>query len=161
MTEIPCDVWNHCIVKWLSPIDILRLRSCSSWFRQNIKDVWKPYRVVETASGLEIAVINNDRKFIDYFCRGANMEWGKEYGLRYAAETGNRELVDFFIGKGAHWWNGALIGASIGNHRDLIEFSIEKGGRLGEYVIKNLIDSGVSSDMINFIKENQSNFEPT
>jgi len=47
--------------------------------------------------------------------------------LELAAKKGNRDLVDYFIFKGAHNWNRALKSAAEGGHRDLVVFFIEKG----------------------------------
>lgn len=47
-------------------------------------------------------------------------------GLVYAAKEGHRDLVNFFIEKGANHWNTSFKNAAIGGHRDLVEFFIEK-----------------------------------
>jgi len=39
-----------------------------------------------------------------------------------AAEGGHRDLVDFFISKGANDWNLAMYYAALGGHRDLVDF---------------------------------------
>ena len=48
-------------------------------------------------------------------------------GMICATYKGYRDLVDFFIEKGANNWNLGMCFAVRGGHRDLIEFFIEKG----------------------------------
>ncbi len=40
--------------------------------------------------------------------------------MEIAAKGGH--LVEFFISKGANWWNVGMNGAAKGGHKDLIEF---------------------------------------
>ena len=47
--------------------------------------------------------------------------------MYYAAKGGHRDLVDFFIKKGAKDWNLGIYGATQGGHMDLINFFIDKG----------------------------------
>ena len=44
------------------------------------------------------------------------------WGLYGASLGGHKDLVDFFIEKGANNWNGALRGASEGGHKYLVDF---------------------------------------
>lgn len=48
-------------------------------------------------------------------------------GLAYAARAGRRDLLDFFILKGADNWYMGLNNAALGGHRDLVDFFISKG----------------------------------
>ena len=50
-----------------------------------------------------------------------------EEAMYYAAEGGHRDLVDFFISKGANNWNMAMYYAAERGHRDLVDFFISKG----------------------------------
>lgn len=59
------------------------------------------------------------------FVKGANCDCN--IGLENASEDGRRDLVDFFISKGADFWDRALYYASLGGHRDLVNFFISKG----------------------------------
>lgn len=54
-----------------------------------------------------------------------NMNWDK--GLQYASKNDHRDLVEFFISKGADNWAWALRGASKCGHRDLVDFYISLG----------------------------------
>jgi len=47
--------------------------------------------------------------------------------MKLAARRGHRDLVDFFISKGARDWNWAMEGAAQGGHGDLVDFFISKG----------------------------------
>ena len=45
-----------------------------------------------------------------------------------AAEGGDKDLIDFFISKGAdNWWDYGMIYAALGGHKDLVDFFISKG----------------------------------
>ena len=44
-----------------------------------------------------------------------------------AARGGHRNIVDFFILKGAHLWDYGMRGAALGGHRELVEYFISKG----------------------------------
>ena len=46
--------------------------------------------------------------------------------MKLVAQGGHRNLVDFFISKGADKWNMGLSGTE-GGHRDLVNFFIFKG----------------------------------
>ena len=48
-------------------------------------------------------------------------------GLGEAARGGHKDLVDFFISKGASWWDWGMYGAARGGHDDLVDFFISKG----------------------------------
>jgi hypothetical protein len=50
-----------------------------------------------------------------------------KYGMHGAANGGHKDLIDYFISKGADDWNAGLRGAAGGNHKDLVEFFISKG----------------------------------
>ena len=47
--------------------------------------------------------------------------------MKLATQGGHRNLVDFFISKGANGWNGGMFYAAEGGHQDLIDFFISKG----------------------------------
>lgn len=72
--------------------------------------------------------------------------------LHHVAKSGHRDLVDFFISKGANWWNEGLFGAAQGGHRDLVDFFILKGAHHWNAAIehsargghRNLVDFFIS-----------------
>ena len=74
--------------------------------------------------GLTDAAEAGNVELVNYFIgRGAD-KW--EWGLQGAIRGGHKHLVDFFIAKGAHYWKGALQAAKKGGHKDLIEFFASK-----------------------------------
>jgi hypothetical protein len=65
------------------------------------------------------------KNLIDFFIeKGANL-WNM--GMYGAARGGHKELVDFFIEKGANFWNSGMYFAVLGGHKELVDFFIEKG----------------------------------
>ena len=47
--------------------------------------------------------------------------------MENAAKGGDKDLVDFFISKGANQWDWGMEGAAEGGHKDLVDFFISKG----------------------------------
>ena len=75
--------------------------------------------------GMITATIEGDKDLIYFYVsKGAN-DWNK--GMLYAARGGYKDLVDFFILKGAKRWNTGLENAARGGHKDLVDFFILKG----------------------------------
>jgi len=66
-----------------------------------------------------------DKDLVKFFIQKGANDW--DFGMEGAAEGGYRDLVDFFIEKGADNWNWGMNGAARGGHRDLVQFFIEKG----------------------------------
>ena len=84
--------------------------------------------------GMYGAALGGHKELVEFFIeKGANM-WNR--GMMYAAEGGHKELVDFFIEKGANTWNWGMHRAAIGGHQQLVEFFIEK-----------CIENGLVSDL--------------
>lgn len=86
-TKINKDVWIDLIVPKLSVLDVVRLRSVCSYFRNKLKDpaiYW--------------------RKSID-FSKGSD-DWNVV--LCKASQVGDWDLVNLFISKGANDWDAAL-----------------------------------------------------
>ena len=66
--------------------------------------------------------------FTDMLDNESENEWmPNDWGLRAAAKGGNKELIKFFIDRGANRWNMGLQGAVAGNHRELIDYFISLG----------------------------------
>ncbi|MFS8119987.1 MAG: ATP-binding protein, partial [Microcoleus sp.] len=61
--------------------------------------------------------------------KGEKCDWN--HGLLYAAKSGNSDLVQYFISKGAKDWNWALYFTSIGGHKHLVDFFIQKATENG------------------------------
>ena len=79
-------------------------------------------------NGVEAAIRGKNKDIVYYLIsKGVNRGWNGF--LDRAAETGDRELVDFFISKGANDWDDALVMASEGGHKELVDFFISKGAK--------------------------------
>ena len=64
------------------------------------------------------------KELVDYFInKGAN-HWN--YGMFSAAQVGHKDLVDFFISKGADCWNLGMLYAGECGHTELEEFFLQK-----------------------------------
>lgn len=102
-------------------------------------------------NGLAFAAEGGQKDLINFFIgKGAN-NWN--LGMSYAAEGGHRDLVDFFIGKGAKDWEGGLVKAAIGGHKDLVDFFVAKGAK----EIKNSIEMSKSNkEMVKYLKRKYS-----
>ena len=132
MEHLSRDVIYCCIAPHLSPISLARLSAVSTRFfhlLRNHPDLkrWKENTQTQTVDRcLREAAIEGDRELVEFFIEKGATEW--DWGLQSASKGGHRELVEFFIGKGATDWNWALYGASKGGHRELVEFFIEEKG---------------------------------
>jgi len=62
---------------------------------------------------------------IQYFISKGAHFW--DTGMGCAAEEGHKDLVEFFISKGANYWNWGMRKAAKGGHKDLVNFFISKG----------------------------------
>ena len=69
---------------------------------------------------MKLAAIGGHRDIIDFFIKKGATDWN--WGIIYAAKGGHRDLVDFFIQKGVTNWKWAISGAAQGGHQDLVEF---------------------------------------
>jgi len=58
-----------------------------------------------------------------FISKGAD-NWNK--GMYEAARGGHKDLVNFFISKGAKYWHDGVIGATSGGHKELVEFFKQK-----------------------------------
>ena len=97
------DVIYYCIAPHLSAISLASLSGVSTGLFHLLRDhpklkQWKDYTSSKPLNGC----------------------------LYEASKEGHRELVEFFIAKGATDWDEALCYASKGGHRDLVEFFEEK-----------------------------------
>ncbi len=73
------------------------------------------------------AAIGGHKNLVEFFIKKGANDWN--WGMRGAAEGGHKDLVEFFIDKGANNWNIGMYGAAEGGHKDLVEFFIEKGAK--------------------------------
>ena len=73
-------------------------------------------------------------------------------GMFDAACGGHRDIVDFFIVKGAWDWNGGMFWAAGGGHRDLVDFFIEKGAT-DWWLGKDWAAMGGNQTLVEFFKQ--------
>ena len=71
-----------------------------------------------------------DKDLVDFFISKGADDW--DSGMESAAEGGHKDLVDFFISKGANWWDWGMNGAARGGHKDLVDFFISKASDWGD-----------------------------
>ena len=64
---------------------------------------------------------------IDFFISKGADKW--DWGLQEAASGGHKDLINFFISKGSKDWYSGIEGAAEGGHKDLIDFFISKGSK--------------------------------
>ena len=101
-------------------------------FEQGMSEYEEPTHVVGAA------VRNNNREMIDFLL---NKGYSVEAGLEVAAETGNWELIHFFMRKDPENYNFGLQGAALGGHLDLIEFFIANGADYKEAMDVGLLSA--------------------
>ena len=92
-------------------------------------------------------------QFIEFF-----NDVGVEKGMECAARYGYRDLVDFFIEKGAHQWNWAMCSAAEGGHRDLVDFFIEKGANDWNHGMVCAVEGGYLELVEFFIEKGARNW---
>ena len=97
---------------------------------------------------LYLASLVNDRNLIKHFLdKGADVNMG----LIGAAESGNRELVDYFISLGANKYNYALLDAAEKGHKHLIDYFISLGALI-HYGIQGAVE-GYHKWLIDYLIE--------
>ena len=125
---LPKDVWKYEIEPLLSPLTLARMCLVSRGFHQIFKDnkdlkAWQKNERPLDRKMSEAAE-GGHKDLVDFFIsKGANY-WN--WGLLGAAKGGNKDLLDFFISNGANDWNCGLFGAAKGGHKDLVDFFEKK-----------------------------------
>ena len=75
---------------------------------------------------MAMAAEKGHKNIVDYFIgKGAN---NYNQALAFAIRGGHRELVDLFLSKGANNWNNGLFAAAEKGNKELIIYFIKKGG---------------------------------
>ena len=93
------------------------------------------------------AARGGDKDLVDFFIsKGAN-DWN--YGMFYAAQGGHKDLAEFFISKGANNWNRGMIHAAYTGHKDLVDFFISKGANRLDYGMEAAAAGG-DKDLVDF-----------
>ena len=72
--------------------------------------------------------------------------------MEYAAKGGHRELVDFFISKGANDWNWAMAYATKGGHQELVDLFISKGANDWDWVWLTLRKEDIGSSLTSLFR---------
>jgi len=96
---------------------------------------------------LEKVAKKGDKDLVDFFIQKGAWNWN--WGMFGAAEGGHRDLVEFFIEKGANEWNEGMKYAAIGGQKDLIDFFIQKGANDWNMGLYGAAESG-NKDLIEF-----------
>ena len=93
----------------------------------NNEDFWRNRFI--TKYGVDFMKYNTTKTWKRFYLLIVKYLNGSEYwnsGMYGASKGGHRDLVEFFIAKGATVWNFGMNGAAKGGHRDLVEFFIAK-----------------------------------
>jgi hypothetical protein len=93
----------------------------------------------------------NDSKlgniYYTFLCKNKTKTVNKQ--MKLAARGGHKDLVDFFIGKGATDWEVGMYGAAMGGHKDLVDFFIEKGASAWNWSMEVAAEGG-HKDLVEF-----------
>lgn len=115
-------------------------KSDNFWYRKLVRDYnLRPDGVKDAKIYYQIIICNWNysnlgmfwaarkgcKDLVEYFIKKGANNWNR--GMEGAAEGGYRDLVDFFIQKGASMWNEGLKEAAYSGDKDLVEFFIQKG----------------------------------
>ena len=79
---------------------------------------------------LAYAVKDGQKDLINFFISRGAKNW--DLALEGAALRGDIELINYFIAKGANEWGIALVAAASEGHFNLVKFFLSKGVRLEE-----------------------------
>jgi hypothetical protein len=119
-------------VNWMSIYDILfqnnfnfniALKSAAVLEDKKTIDYLIEKGAKEMSYGLEGGIEKKNRDMINFFIKkGAQLN----HGLFYSAKLGDRQLVDFFIKKGSGAWPEGLNGAAYNGNIDLVNFFIKE-----------------------------------
>ena len=71
------------------------------------------------------AAKDGHKELVDFFVKKGANDWNN--GMRYAAKCGHKELVDLFIKNGANNWNWGMYSAVEGGHKELVDLFIKNG----------------------------------
>jgi len=101
------------------------------------KSSWKDFsllliKYLDLAKGdydtaMKLAAQGGHRNLVDFFISKGADNWNS--GMFGAAQGSHHDLVDFFISKGSKNWNRGMEGAAKGGHKDLVDFFISKGAK--------------------------------
>ncbi len=98
--------------------------------------------------GLAIAIRIYCVELIHHFIKKAK-DWN--WAMSKAAREGRKDLVLFFIGKGAYHWDLAMAEASKHYHKDLVKFFMEKGANDWDWAMRAAAGEGHKDLVLLFI----------
>jgi hypothetical protein len=135
------DLWIHNILHKLSPIDLFHFQQTSkqAWMlTQSFQPLLNKWKQLYSTRTLDVCLRESSKTghkdLVHFFIdKGAN-DWNE--GLEGASQGGHKDLVQFFIDKGADKWNGGLEYATLGGNKDLGEYHVPLcGEKLFEFLI--------------------------
>jgi len=105
--------------------------------------------------GMEKAASGGHRDLVQFFIEKGADNWND--GMMSAAKGGDKDLVNFFIEKGAdYYWNFGMLRAARGGHRDLVQFFIEKGADHWDWGMLSAAEGG-HRDLVQFFIQKGAN----
>jgi hypothetical protein len=106
--------------------------------------------VVDNNKAMFYAAYGGCKNLVDYFISKGACDWN--WGMRCAAEGGYKELVDYFITLGANNWEIGMQGAAEGGYYTLVDYFITLGANDWN---KGLCMAAYKDDkkLINFFKQ--------
>ena len=128
MNGLIADVLRDCVARWLSPLDVSRLRAVNRWFRVVVADTAGISRGESKHEIMRAAARQGHKDVVELMIgTDGNRATDWNWGLCGAARGGHREMVELMITKGATDWNWGLYWAARGGHREIVELMITKG----------------------------------
>ena len=107
--------------------------------------------------GMRWAAFGGHRDLVDFFIEKGASDW--EEGMRSAARGGHKDLVEFFIARGASDWDFGMYSAALGGHKDLVDFFIVKGATDWEGGMRDAVQGGHKDLVEFFIGKGASDWE--
>ena len=140
--HIDCEKWNHCDSnEGISKAAFLGCKDLVDFFIAKREIEW------------QVQASTKSPEFLAYL---AKVFWGWDSWLFSASKGGHRELVDFFIFKGANNWGLALAGAAKGAQHDLIDFFIKEKGCESWVLAEYGAMCGGHQELVNFFQEKKN-----
>ena len=136
MSSLPDELWLS-IIKYSGVIDYVNVSLTCKRFHNianssYFKSIWLHQELLDELNRftninkkMSISAKYGDKDLVDFFITKGADDWN--WGIDGAAKCGHKELVEFFIAKGANHWEGGMRSAALDGHKDLVEFFIAKG----------------------------------
>ena len=111
--------------RFLSKYGLIEKSENKTWKTLYLQLIYYMDKFIIWNERLMLAAEGGHRDLINYFISKGADNW--DLGMRGAAQGGHRDLVDKFIKLGAVDWDMGMRGAAQGGHRDLVDYFISKG----------------------------------